>query len=203
MKRGPKVIAENTAGRGILVAREQSWIGESVAIRQQSNEELFEQFVEENHERAVHLAWRLLGGKDQALAEDIAQNALIKAYKGIGRFRGDAKISTWFYRIVVREVASRRRWRAVRDKWHRVWRHSDPAESQPQESDPALRSHIRKAVDGLPKGQREAFVLVFIEGLTAGEAAAVLGKAEGTIKSHLNRARHALRAQLKDVWDEK
>jgi RNA polymerase sigma-70 factor (ECF subfamily) len=56
------------------------------------------------------------------------------------------------------------------------------------------------ALNGLSQGQREAFVLVHLEGFTVAESAQILGKAPGTIKSHLHRAVRALRRRLEDVW---
>ena len=68
-------------------------------------------------------------------------------------------------------------------------------------SDPVLRARITAAVDGLSRRQREVFVLIHLEGFTVTEAAGVLGKSPGTIKSHLHRALVSLREQLRDVQE--
>ena len=60
-------------------------------------------FVDGRRDSAVRLAFRLLGG-DTAAAEDVAQEAFLRAYRGLGRFREEASLSTWFYRILLREV---------------------------------------------------------------------------------------------------
>jgi RNA polymerase sigma-70 factor (ECF subfamily) len=65
--------------------------------------------------------------------------------------------------------------------------------------DPALRRRIGQALERLPAAQRESFLLVHLEGFTASEAAAITGRATGTIKSHLHRALQALRAELGDL----
>ena len=74
-------------------------------------------FVASHRERAVRLAWRLIGG-DEAAAEDVAQDAFVRAYRALPRFREEASLSTWFYRILVRQAQSYRRWRAVREIWN-------------------------------------------------------------------------------------
>jgi RNA polymerase sigma-70 factor (ECF subfamily) len=162
----------------------------------------FAAFVEARRDRAVRVAFRLLGG-DEAAAEDVAQNAFLRAHRGLPRFRGDSSLDTWFYRILVREVQRHRRWQAVRRLFG-----GDP-ESAPEPvdprpaGDPALRRRIADALERLPRGQREAFVLVHLEEQTVAEAAAVLGKAVGTVKSHLHRALSALRRDLADVTGKK
>ncbi len=79
-------------------------------------EERFSTFVAAHRARALRLAWRLTGGDPDA-AEDVAQDAFVKAYRNLDQFRGEAKLETWFYRILVRQAANHRRWRAVRDRW--------------------------------------------------------------------------------------
>ena len=154
----------------------------------------FESFVANHRDRAVRMAWRLVGG-DDAAAEDVAQDALARAWRALPRFREESQLSTWFYRILVRQAANHRRWRDVR----RRFASGEDVETLPRRelsTDPALRERIRRAIDELPRGQREAFVLVHLEGHTAREAADLTGRREGTIKSHLNRARQALRRDL-------
>ena len=75
-------------------------------------EQRFDAFVNGYRDRAVRIAWRLLGG--DAAAEDVAQEAFARAYRGLARFRDDAKLSTWFYRILVNEVRRHQRWRMLR-----------------------------------------------------------------------------------------
>jgi RNA polymerase sigma-70 factor (ECF subfamily) len=160
--------------------------------------ESFAAFVESRRDRAVRMAFRLLGG-DEAAAEDAAQNAFLRAFSGLAKFRGEAAVDTWFYRILVREVSRQRRWRAVRQLW------SGAPETAPEPIDPApegdsgLRRRIAAALEQLTAAQREVFVLVHLEGFTISEAAAVLGKATGTLKSHLHRALAALREELGDL----
>ena len=158
-------------------------------------EQRFDAFVNGYRDRAVRIAWRLLGG-DAAAAEDVAQEAFVRAYRGLARFRDDAKLSTWFYRILVNEVRRHQRWRMRRE------RQADDREPDAV-PDPAVRDAPRptrrcaagsaRAIAALPRGQREAFVLVHLEGFTLVEAASATGRAVGTMKSHLHRALASLR----------
>ena len=161
----------------------------------------FAAFVEARRERAVRVAFRMLAG-DAAAAEDVAQNALLRAYRALGRFRGEATLDTWFFRILVREVQRQRRWSALRRLWSTdADVDATPAAPRPS-GDPGLRRRIASALGALSAGQRDAFVLVHLEGCTVAEAAVALGKAEGTIKSHLHRALESLRRELADLRDK-
>ena len=165
-------------------------------------ERRFDAFVAEYQDRAVSIAWRLLGG-DRAAAEDVAQEAFARAHRALGRFRGDAKLSSWFYRILVNEVRRHRRWRVVRRR-HEAGDEDPEAQPDPRSADanrpdPALQRRIGAALARLSPGQRETFVLVHLEGLSLAEAAAASGRAVGTLKSHLHRALRSLRAELADL----
>ena len=161
--------------------------------------EEFARFAEARRGRALRLAFRLLGG-DRATAEDVVQNAFFRAYRGLEAFRGDASLDTWFYRILVREVQRQRRWQGLRRLF---WADPEaaPLVADPRPGrDPALRRRIAAALERLSAGQREAFVLVHLEELTVAEAAEIMGKAVGTVKSHLHRALAALRRELADLY---
>lgn len=158
----------------------------------------FSTFAAEHRDRAIGLAWRLLGA-DGAAAEDVAQEAFLRAHRGLDGFREDSNLSTWFYRILINEVQRHRRWR-----WVRVRRAADMPEEPPDprpeaQRDPALLDRVTHAIERLPNGQRQAFVLVYLEGFTLREAADISGRAVGTMKSHLHRALQSLRAELNDL----
>lgn len=158
----------------------------------------FDSFVRENRDRAIGLAWRLLDG-DRAAAEDVVQEAFVRAYRGLGRFREEASFPTWFYRILVNEAQRHRRWRWVRERFSGELPADPPDPRAELVGDPHLRQRIARALGGLPRGQREAFVLVHLEGFTVRETAEITGHAEGTIKSHLHRALTSLRETLADL----
>jgi RNA polymerase sigma-70 factor, ECF subfamily len=164
-------------------------------------EQRFHLFVASHRERARRLAWRLVGG-DDAAAEDVVQEAFIKAYRALGQFREEASLATWFYRIVVRQAHNYCRWRTVRETWSALW-HSGPQPAAAQVSgDPLLRRRIAKALAQLSRSQKEVFVLVHMEGFSVREAAALMEKPEGTVKSHLHRALQALRSELADLAED-
>lgn len=158
----------------------------------------FSAFVRTRRDRAVRLAYRLLG--DQASAEDVAQNAFLKAYRALASFRGESSLDTWFYRIVVHEAHRHRRWNAVRRLWSATSLEDVPEPSEePPQGDPGLRRRIRQAMDALSPNQREVFTLVHLEGFSVADTAEIVGKAIGTVKSHLHRALASLRNDLEDL----
>jgi RNA polymerase sigma-70 factor (ECF subfamily) len=190
-------------------------------------EQRFSLFVGTHRERARRLAWRLVGGDDGA-AEDVTQDAFVKAYQGLSTFREEARLETWFYRILVRQAHNYRRWRSVRETWGQLWNqkqtaeneqngqnehadHSNQAEplagqlaeqlsvSEQEYGDPFLRQRIAVALERLTHSQREAFILVHMEGFSVRECADMIGKPTGTVKSHLHRALTTLRTELADL----
>jgi RNA polymerase sigma-70 factor (ECF subfamily) len=160
----------------------------------------FREFVKEHRDRAIGLAWRLLG-RDAQAAEDVAQEAFVRAYRALPGFRADAQLSTWFYRILVNEVRRHQRWLGVRRRFAGEMPADPPAEREAS-SDPALQQRIQTAVASLPRGQREVFVLVHLEGFSLREAAELTGRALGTMKSHVHRALRTLREELVDLYEE-
>jgi RNA polymerase sigma-70 factor (ECF subfamily) len=158
----------------------------------------FAAFVESRRDRAVRVAWRLLGADSDA-AEDVTQEAFVRAYTGLAGFRGGASLDTWFYRILVRQAASHRRWRRVRERWGGLGQPDAPDPRPEAPGDPGLRRRIAAALGTLSRTQREAFVLIHLEGFTVNETAEILAKAPGTVKSHLHRALRSLRRELGDL----
>jgi len=162
-------------------------------------EERFCDFVVSHRDKARRLAWRLIGG-DEAAAEDVVQDAFVKAFRALSGFRQDSSLETWFYRILVNQAHKHRRWRAVRERWRGAWDEGKSV-SHLGSVDPALQRRISQALAKLTRRQREAFVLVHFEGFTVRETGELLGTPEGTVKSHLHRALKALRIELADLHD--
>jgi RNA polymerase sigma-70 factor, ECF subfamily len=172
-----------------------------IAAQEADLEARFAAFVEAHRARAVRLAWRLLRGDTDA-AEDVAQEAFARAWQGLAGFRGEATLGTWFYRILVRQAASHRRFRGLRERFGGLGNREDAPDPAPQPAgDPTLRRRIAAALDALPRRQREVFVLVHLEEFTVRETAEIVGRAPGTVKSHLHRALRALRRDLHDLID--
>ena len=170
----------------------------STALAEPDREARFAAFAATHRDRALRLAWRLVGG-DAAAAEDVTQDAFLKAYRGLAHFRDEAALSTWFYRILVRQAYSYLRWRRVRQRFGGETPEEPPDTAAAPAPDPALRRRIADALAALPRTQRDAFLLVHLEGFTISEAARIMGRAEGTLKSNLHRARMALRRRLDGV----
>lgn len=160
----------------------------------------FEALVHSHRERARRLAWRLVGG-DAAAAEDVTQEAFVKAFRGLAKFRGEAALETWFYRILVRQAYSYRRWRGIRDFWDSGSTAEPPDPFPDPTRDPGLQRRIAAALGELTRSQREVFVLIHLEGFRVRECAEMLEKPIGTVKSHLHRALARMRSELADLVD--
>ena len=162
----------------------------------------FADFVVAYRSDAIRLAWRLLG-PDRHMAEDIVQQAFARAWHRRMSFRGASNPRTWVYRIIVNQVRSHQRWKAVRTRALGWLRHAD---IQPMDiaalSDHGLKHRIGMAMECLSNQQREAFVLVYLDGYSIRETAVLLDRAVGTVKSHLHRALGKLRTELSDVWED-
>lgn len=157
----------------------------------------FDGFVADHQDRALRIALRMLSG-DRAAAEDVVQEAFVRAHRGLAQFRGDARLSTWFDRILIREA-----YRHFRRPWRR-WLPSEAPESHMQptrapDGDPWLRARVEKSLARLSGHQRIVFVLVHMEGHTVSEVAELMGRSTGTVKSHLHRALKSLRVDLADL----
>jgi RNA polymerase sigma-70 factor (ECF subfamily) len=175
---------------------------EAALTAETTREARFEAFVAEHRERAVNLAWRLLG--DHSTAEDVAQQAFIRAWRGLDGFRDESKLSTWFHSILVRQARSHQRWAGVRRSLGLLSLDGETptAPVEPAGPDAGLRRRIGAAIETLSPHQREAFVCMHLHGLSVQETAEVLGRAPGTVKSHLHRALVKLRHELDDLREE-
>jgi RNA polymerase sigma-70 factor, ECF subfamily len=144
--------------------------------------------------RALGLARRILG--NEADAEEIVQEALLRLWVNAPRWRPAAAFRTWFYRVVVNLCLNRKRrapFAAIDDIDEPVDPSLDPmAQLESRQSDRQLAD----AIAGLPDRQRAAIVLTYQEGLPNAETAAVLGTTVSGVETLLVRARRALRKAL-------
>jgi RNA polymerase sigma-70 factor, ECF subfamily len=138
------------------------------------------------------LAYRLLGDRD--LMDDVLQEAYVKAFRALPRFRGESRLGTWLYRIA---------YNACLDELRRSYRTEEvplEAEVPSRAGDPgdvAARSRdLAQALAALPSEERAAVLLVDAQGFDYRESARILGIPEGTVASRLNRARASLRIAL-------
>ena len=174
------------------------------------DEAAFEVLVARYQGRAYRLAWSLLRNAEDA--RDVSQEAFLRVYRTAAGFRGDARFSTWFYRILVNLCLDHRR---GRQSWLRRWlapeagaARDDVLERQPAppEDDPTARvarkqlmTKAWQALGRLSPQQRAALVLQVEEDLSAKEIAGVLDCSEATVRVHLHRGVSALRKILAEV----
>jgi RNA polymerase sigma-70 factor (ECF subfamily) len=172
-----------------------------IARVQDGDAEAYDTLVSKYLRRVVAIAFGIVRNAQDA--EDLAQEAFVKAYQGIGRFRSGEPFGPWIYRIVTNlslDVVKHRR----------KFRHEEIAETQPagRRDDAelpamsnAIAGRIDAAIEGLPEMQRIVARLHLVEELEAAEIAAMMGISDGTVRSHLSLARAKLREKLTDLYD--
>ena len=152
----------------------------------------FERLYREHAGRVYGLCLRMT--RDPQLAEDCTQDTFINAWRALPKFETRSSLSTWLHRIAVNVSLAKRR-------------KSPPAEPTPEDDEegaaaewsletPVEVQEIETAISELPEGARDVLVLHALYGYSHGEAAQMLGIAEGTCKAQLFRARKLLRDRL-------
>jgi RNA polymerase sigma-70 factor (ECF subfamily) len=164
------------------------------------DEAAFAELIRHHFDRIYRIAWRVLGGA--ADAEDVAQEAFLKAWTAPGQIRDARAIGAWLSRVATNLALDRLRRR----------RPDTPGEL-PDLADPAaaadrglqrtsLEAEVAAALTALPDRQRAALVLVHFEGLGNVEAAEMLGVSVEAVESLLARARRSLKLAFADRWRE-
>jgi RNA polymerase sigma-70 factor, ECF subfamily len=148
----------------------------------------FETLVRRHQDRLYTLAVRVTGS--DADARDCVQEGLISAWRSLGSFRGDARFSTWMYRIVLRKAYD-----AV-DRRRRTPQPVEEVQAVTAAPDPAGRIDLLAALAGLDLDFRVVAVACDVLGLSMEEAGALLDLPAGTVKSRLHRARARLAEAL-------
>ncbi|MFZ8887370.1 MAG: RNA polymerase sigma factor RpoE [Steroidobacteraceae bacterium] len=150
--------------------------------------------------------------RDQSEAEDVVQDAFIKAYRALPNFRGDSAFYTWLYRIAINTAknslvsAGRRPISVDLDAQDAA---AAELQSRLKDTDTPerllltdeIRSVVNRAIDGLPEDLRRAIVLREIEGLSYEDIAASMACPVGTVRSRIFRAREAIDRHLKGVFE--
>jgi RNA polymerase sigma-70 factor (ECF subfamily) len=174
---------------------------ELIGAAKSGDRHAFDELVRRTFVDSFTLARRLTGNEEDA--RDVVQEAYLRAWKGIGKFRGEAAFSTWMYRITANAAAThvhkRRRQRAepFADDFEPVDTHAERAVSQGAESAESLE-RISRALDELPAKLRSVVVLKDVYGLSHEAIAEELGITVAAAKVRLHRARHKLRDVLYD-----
>jgi RNA polymerase sigma-70 factor, ECF subfamily len=167
---------------------------EAIEACQRGDRDAFDRLVERYQRDVYRLCYRYVNNHHDA--NDLAQESFLKAYRAIGRFRGDSAFSTWLYRIAVNTCLN---FRALRK-----------LPSEPLEDDVAdvrrgvsdrmeedeLSEQVRDAVSRLPEKQRATLILKIYHDLTHEEVAQILGSSVGTVKANLFHALGNLRKML-------
>ena len=144
--------------------------------------------------RCFSVVCRMVGYQD---AEEVVQEAFIKIYKGIGKFRGDSSIGTWIYRLSVNSsltfLARRKR---HTERMRAAGQMQEVADAPPVSGGALDRITLERAIGQLPSGYRAVLVLHDVEGLSHEEIANIMGWHRGTSKSQLHKARARMRRLL-------
>jgi RNA polymerase sigma-70 factor (ECF subfamily) len=175
---------------------------ELVVRARQGDEAAFEQLVLRHQRYVFNLAYRVLG--DYTEAEDITQEAFVRVWQGLSGFRGQARFTTWLYRIVHNLCLNRL------PGLQRELLQTEPVEEVL--ADPGLSpadlfavreqmAFLHAQMDRLPEKYRLVLTLRYLQHLSYDEIAAALEMPMGTVKTHIHRARRLLRERLRQ-WEE-
>jgi RNA polymerase sigma-70 factor (ECF subfamily) len=170
-----------------------------VAAAKAGDRHAFDELVRLTYADTYTLAYRLTGNEEDA--RDVAQEAYLRAYRGLKRFRGDAQFTTWMYRITA-NCAATQLGRRSRHR-HDVLDDTVPLPDPRTDHDPQLRAdasdlrvRLAQALEDLPPRLRAVVVLRDVYDLSHESIAAELGISETAAKVRLHRARNKLREQL-------
>ncbi|HEV8660039.1 MAG TPA: sigma-70 family RNA polymerase sigma factor [Thermoanaerobaculia bacterium] len=173
---------------------------QAIAATKRGDRTAYDYIVAKYMKRVMSIAWGVV--RNAGDAEDLAQEAFVKAFQSIDRFRTGEPFGPWIYRIVTNlaldVVKHRTKFR------HEELTESEPAGRRDSAELPAVTSEIAtridRAIEALPEMQRVVARLFLVEELEHAEIAAMTGLTEGTVRSHLSLARKKLREQLADVY---
>lgn len=160
---------------------------------QRSDTRAFEALYRLHIDKVYGICLRMTGNVSEA--EDCAQEAFIQAWNQLKKFRGDSAFSTWLHRIAVNSVLGRMR--KSRREQDRIMAVGEMDRPTLETGDSGEMRDLSEAVDRLPEGARNVFVLHAIYGYSHEEAGEMLGIATGTSKAQLHRAKLLLAQQLK------
>jgi RNA polymerase sigma-70 factor (ECF subfamily) len=204
VERGPALSRERGLANAAVGAEDPDH--ELVESWKAGDEDAFELLVRRHQKRVYRLLLRMMGSPEEA--EDVAQETFLNLHRHGRRFRGEARFSTFVYRVAANAALNRRRSlgrrRARIKKLAARQAAGDDLPVTPRNPEDAtggaeLSVFVRRALETLSPSLRMPVVLYDLEGMAYGEIAKILGVAEGTVKSRIHRARKALREELKSV----
>jgi RNA polymerase sigma-70 factor (ECF subfamily) len=170
-----------------------------VARAQQGDMDAFEALVVRYERYVYNLALRLVANPDEA--EDLAQQAFVRAWRALPKFRGQAKFSTWLYRIVTNVCYSClpqiKKELAMLVTDEEALNMPDERQAvEPGLLDTELKEHLHLAIEALPEGYRLLLILRHLQELSYEEIVQVTGLPLGTVKTGIFRARRRLKVEL-------
>lgn len=175
--------------------------GEVIERVRAGEAELFEVLMRRYNQRVFRVARAVLPSDTEA--EDLAQEAWVRAYEHLGEFAGRAAFSTWLIRIVLHEGWARARRERRFEEWKPEEEDGGKPMKQPAQAGPEadalsgeIRTMLEAAVGSLPETYRTVFVLRDVEELSTAETAECLELSEEAVKTRLHRARASLRREL-------
>jgi RNA polymerase sigma-70 factor (ECF subfamily) len=162
---------------------------------------LFEVLMRRYNERVYRAARAIVRNDEEA--EDVMQQAYVNAYAHLRQFNGTARFSTWLTKIAINESLARVRRQGryepfddERSDVETFMTRNSACDPEKEVAAGELRTLLEWAIDRLPDGAREVFVLREVEGLSTAEVSASLGVSEDAVKTRLSRARASLRKDL-------
>ena len=180
------VLESDRAGAGIP---------DMVREAQQGSVAAFEHLYRENVDRVHALCLRFSG--DRVRAEELTQDVFVRAWEKMGTFRGDSAFSTWLHRLAVNVVLGSRRSDGRRGDRFILTEDLTIFEAPDSRgTDVGMKMDLEAAMAMLPESARTVFVMHEVEGYTHDEIARLTGRAEGTCKALLHRARKLLKERL-------
>jgi len=170
------------------------------------SEKAFHRIVREHSDRIYNLA--LMKSNQVSIAEDICQETFIRVYKGMAKFRNDAQLGTWIYRIALnvchtmlkKESGISSGMIALQDLSDLELRDDENVEDSFYRD--VRAGEIREAISALPRLQSDAITLYYLKEFQYTEVAEVMEIPLNTVKSHIRRAKENLRKLLMEVYDE-
>ena len=169
---------------------------ETKLLAGQGDRAAFETLYTRHRNRVFALVWRLCGG-DHGLAEDLLQEAFVRAWQKLDSFRGDSRFATWLHRLTVNVALSDRRIRVRRlERETALEGAAERTASGAQDVYAGTNMDLEQAISRLPERARTVLVLFDVEGYSHAEIAELAGMAVGSSKAQLHRARKLLRKAL-------
>ena len=184
-----------------------AWHAATVARVLRGDTDAYAELVRAHRSRCLRYAYRVLGDQDEA--EDVAQDAFVRAYRALGQCSDPGRFGAWLFSILVNRCrtalakhARRQRLLTAELDGSEPWDEtSAPAHSSDSPEPGLTLREVEAALETLPSAQREAFVLRHIEELSYEEMATITRTSVPALRMRVSRARDLLRTRLAEVYD--